>query len=149
MTFKVITDGETKQTLVAIGEITEDMRKGIRHGFEELGSNMVRTAENQALNEPKFGRTYKLARDGVRRLHRASAPGQSPAIDTGEYFEAFDYEARGWTELEFGNDAPHAEFLEDGTDNMEPRPGVINAANASVRNSRSYMATKINQSLKL
>lgn len=55
--------------------------------------------------------------------HQASAPGEAPAVDTGQLLRTILFEA-GNNTLEVGSagGAPYSEFLEDGTKNMEPRP---------------------------
>ncbi len=143
MMFSLKPDKATKKVLLDIGKLDKDIKKGIKSGLQELGANMVRTGENQALNEPKYGREYK--RKG--RTHRASAPGQSPALDTGNYFKNFDYESHSWKSMEFGNNADYAEFLEFGTKRMEPRPGVENAVIATQRNARVILERKIKDKL--
>lgn len=147
--FSIKTDSKTRMALIKLGTLTKDMEKGIAKGFEELGASLVRTAQNQSLNEPKFGRKYKIRQDGVIKLHRASAKDQSPAVLSGDYFEGFGYEASGAKQLEFGNEVEYAGYLEEGTDNMKPRPGLTNAVNVSVRNSRIYLETNIGKELDL
>jgi hypothetical protein len=148
MSFHIKAGKKNQEILDKLKNLGSDARLGIEKGFEELGSSLVRTGENQALNEPKFGREYSFKINGVKKLHRASSAGQSPALLTGNYFENFKYENRG-NELEFGNDAEYSGYLEDGTDNMEPRPGVMNAVSSSVRNARLYLEENIGQSLEL
>lgn len=148
MSFSIKAGKKNQEVLDKVKNLGRDVKIGIGKGFEELGSNLVRTAENQALNEPKFGREYEVKTNGVKKLHRASKAGQSPAILSGNYFENFKYENRG-EELEFGNDAEYSEYLEDGTEKMEPRTGVQNAVSASVRNARLYLEENIGQSLEL
>lgn len=143
--YTIRTNQKTRKGLIAIGRLTPDVKAAMKSGFEELGANLVRTAENQALGLVAQGRYYP--RKGGK-THRASAPGQSPAIDiTGNYFDSFDYVARGSQELVFGNTADYAGFLEDGTETMKPRPGVINSVNASVRNIRTYLDNGIKKAL--
>jgi len=148
MSFHLKAGKKNQEILDKVKNLGRDAKLGIDKGFEELGANLVRTAENQALNEPKFGREYKLKINGVKKLHRASKAVQSPAILSGNYFEQFKYENRGM-ELEFGNDAEYSQYLEDGTENMEPRQGVMNAVSSNVRNARLYLEENIGKSLEL
>jgi hypothetical protein len=69
---------------------------------------------------PKHGRVYKKP-DG--RLHRASAPGEPPAVDTGKLINSFEtIFRRGGTEAEIRNEVPYAIYLEKGTKRMKKRP---------------------------
>lgn len=159
MTWSVTAPPKTEIVMLKLQGLSEEMKEGMIAGFDELGSNLVRTGENQALNEPKFGRTYKIRnKRGVTKLHRASAPGQSPALLSGNYFSEFKYETHGWQSLEFGNDAEYSEFLEFGTKRaktgrgrwrLAPRPGVRNAVKANVRNARTILETNIGNNFKL
>ena len=153
MTFSIVTDFRTRR---ALSKVDKKIRKADEEDLDQvlhqIGSNLVRIGENQALNEPKFGREYPRYENGsrIRPDHRASAPGQSPAFLSGNYFESFKYEART-NELEFGNNADYAEFLEEGVpeNNLLPRPGVINAVNASVGTIRMYFDTYLEDLLDL
>ena len=53
--------------------------------------------------------------------HTASAPGESPAIDTSFLVNSIQVEADGLTAI-VGTNADYAEHLEFGTVRMEPRP---------------------------
>ena len=76
---------------------------------------------------PRTGRIYSKGKDGNIK-HQASAPGESPAPDTGSLRQSATHE----TIRQEGNkiiggagvSAPHAVALELGTENMEPRPFV-------------------------
>lgn len=152
--------------LIKVKNFSKDVRKGIKAGFEQLGSNLVRTGQNQALNEPKFGRTYRIKNiKGVSKLHRASAPKQSPALLSGNYFSQFKYLLRSWKGMEFGNDSEYSEYLEFGILRKQgeskgkgkgnakwrlaPRPGVQNSVKSNVRNARVMLETNIGRSLKI
>lgn len=64
---------------------------------------------------PKSGRMYGK--------HQASAPGQSPATDTGGLVKSINWRTfnRGLS-AEVGSNIFYAPFLEDGTSKMVPRP---------------------------
>lgn len=66
---------------------------------------------------PKSGRTYY--RRG--RLHRASAPGEYPAKDTGALRASVDYTVAGITRMEIGTQMFYAYYLRYGTSKMKPR----------------------------
>ena len=72
------------------------------------------------LREPKHGRVYKRK----RTRHRASAPGEYPASDTGEMARSITFDARDM-EIEVGSiitGTPYPVYLEEGTERMDARP---------------------------
>jgi len=144
--FTIRSNNKTRKSLIKIGHLSKDVKAALHSGFQELGANLVKTGENQALNEPKHGREY-LRKGGV--VHIASKAGQSPALDDGDYFDSFNYVFNSPHELEFGNQAEYAGYLEDGTETMEPRPGVLNAVKASAAKVRNYLDSGIKKALDL
>ena len=95
--------------------------------IDAAGLTLVR-AIKLTLSEPGTGRVYRRgsrrATAGKRRaarivLHRASAPGHPPAVDTGRLRNsiAYDRERR-----RVGTNVEYAKDLEDGTPRMKPRP---------------------------
>lgn len=93
-----------------------------------------------SMAEPKSGRTYP--RGAVRRgkgekrrvvayrFHRASAPGEAPAIDTGHLVNSFFTKKLGRLVRIIGVNAEYAAALEFGTERIAPRPYLRPALNA-------------------
>lgn len=77
---------------------------------------------------PKTGREYK--RGTV--VHRASAPGQAPATDTGFLVSSIYNEDRGPLTKAIGSRLPYAFYLEFGTRKIEPRPSWIPAVERTI-----------------
>lgn len=71
-----------------------------------------------SMRGPKSGRVYGT--------HQASAPGESPAIDTAELYESgkvvVDKISRTQAVADVVFDADHAKYMEFGTIDIEPRP---------------------------
>jgi len=115
----------------------EDMpvntRYGIEKGLWQSGKDIGGAFNRQVKDKKtKTGRIYTWRdKAGRKRRHQASAPGQSPANRSGRYRRSFSFNVRREDELSIINDAPYAGFLELGTSNMEPRPGLDNAIRAS------------------
>lgn len=65
------------------------------------------------LSQPGTGRMYGT--------HRASAPGEPPAVETGHLRQSVQYTHEGG-DHRVGTDAPYAPPLEYGTSKMAPRP---------------------------
>lgn len=148
MKIKIRKNARSQKVLVSVKNLGASTKEALAEGFERMGSGLVRTLQNSILNEPKFGREYRISEGGVTKLHRASAPKQTPALLTGEYFEGAFYKPHGANGLEFGDTAPHAEHLELGTDRMLPRPGLGNAITSSLRNSRMYLEESLDKGIK-
>jgi HK97 gp10 family phage protein len=70
---------------------------------------------------PKSGRAY---RRGRRAIHVASAPGEAPAIDTGNLAGSINFGMQSPTMAEVTVNAEYAAYLEFGTIRMAARPYV-------------------------
>ena len=90
--------------------------------FEIGRENILYIKELMA--EKKTGRIYKI--NGVE--HQASAPGEAPAILTGELQRSLFYNVSGSNYLEYGADTEYAGRLEHGDDAIDARPYLIRAA---------------------
>jgi HK97 gp10 family phage protein len=88
---------------------------GLVRGVEAVRSEAV----SLITTGPKTGRVYR--RNGVS--HQASAPGESPASDTGNLASAISTGVDAATLTgSVGFSASYAKHLEYGTRKMEPRP---------------------------
>ena len=141
--FKFSVDSESKYILRRLFNLPNPVRTAIHEAFVTWGKELVRSAENSALNDPKFGEWYPTK---ISRLHRASAAGQTPAYKTGKWNKSLGYVASG-SDLEFGNKAKYAGFLEEGTPKMEARTGLLNAITSTERNVRSYYDNSLRKNL--
>ncbi len=89
--------------------VSRFVRKGILHVEGEIKSSMA---------EPKSGAEYKRKGD---KVHVASAAGESPAVDSSNLIGSVQPFIET-LEAKLGTSVEYAEYLEDGTDNMEQRP---------------------------
>lgn len=64
--------------------------------------------------EPKSGKRYGD--------HIASAPGESPAVDSSNLTTSIEVLMESTLEAKIGTPVEHALYLEEGTDRMAPRP---------------------------
>ena len=78
---------------------------------------------------PKTGREYARGRD---KIHRASAPGQAPATDTGALATSIYNEDRGQYSKAIGSRLDYAYYLEFGTFRIAPRPAWIPAVERTI-----------------
>lgn len=109
---------------------------------------VVNIAKRKILRGPKTGRWYRRG----KRRHRASAPGQPPASDTGRLVNAISSRAnrRAFTIAVVAN-TKYAAALEYGTRRMRPRPflraslkearpEIVRLVREAVRNARRAAA---------
>ncbi len=87
----------------------------------------VQSRAREAMAEPKHGRVYRRGRG---RVHRASAPGEAPAIDTGALANSIQVDVVGETEAVVYTNQKYAAPAEFGTARMAPRPFMKPAADA-------------------
>ncbi|MEO0870461.1 MAG: hypothetical protein AAFY19_00675 [Pseudomonadota bacterium] len=98
----------------------------IRRDAERAARAWGFTAEDILIEEltPPPQRTGRVYRRGSV-LHQASAPGESPARDTGRLVQSVfhDVDIRGMTvRVTVGSPLEKAAFLHFGTEDIEPRP---------------------------
>jgi phage gpG-like protein len=80
----------------------------------------VESVIKRDMAEPKTGELYGS--------HRASAPGESPAMDTGTLAGSIQVEPTGATSAAVATNMDYAAHLEYGTVNMAARPAWVPAA---------------------
>ena len=91
---------------------------------------------------PKSGRTYE--KYNPRRTHKASAPGQAPASDTGNLVSQIMSVADGKNTL-VESRAEYSKFLEFGTSKMLPRPFLFPASEKSTKKIVQVLIQKLNK----
>lgn len=146
MSFKFVEDINNKKVYVKINDLEDLTRQSIRRGFFLLAQNLKRTANTNILKKPKSGRLYiKRNKGGARNRHRASAPGETHANETGKLRRSLGWIVSGSQKMEFGygvdKPAPdYAKFVEDGTFKMAPRPSLAIAVKQTNRNAELYVS---------
>lgn len=140
---KIYPNREAEQLSIRLVGISLVPKRAVRKAFYDIGKDLVKTAVALIDKKPKHGRTYRLTRGlGGRRRplynHVASAPGEAPAVITGELRESINFTVHGSKDLQFGvdltrGDAPYGKFLEYanlismtgwGSANIAPRPFI-------------------------
>ena len=109
------------------GELTKKLGKVVRKNAAEVKEKIPQI---QRESVPR-GRLYKkgaIRRRGkiiANRIHRASAPGQPPAIGSSKKLSrGYKKRMTGKTSAEIYNDVPYAAGLEYSTARIEPRPSA-------------------------
>lgn len=111
MEIKIKVTNKTPELMQKVEAATSRfVRKGVAAIEGEIKSSMA---------EPKSGREYE--RKGGR-IHVASAAGESPANDYGDYDGTIQSIFERTLEGKVGTPIEYALFLEEGTDDIEERP---------------------------
>lgn len=125
--------------------------RSIRETWFELADDLKGRANAEILRKPKSGRIY-IRRDrlGRRRRHRASAPGETHANDTGALRKAIGWKVHGNNEMIFGygvtrNSPDYDEFVEFGTRRMAARPSLANAIDYTQANPQQHFSNRMTQ----
>lgn len=140
-------DHNNKQVFAQLDEIDDRTRRGIRQFWFALGKSLLKSFNAEVLRKPRSGRIYKIRRGKTRRRHTASEPGETPANISGNYRRSAGYQLRGDSEMQFGNSAEYAGFLENGTSKMAERPGLGNAVRDTESESLQDASTLIEREL--
>lgn len=123
MTIRIKPMKQAKRVIVGMPRELMRHQKGIENGLYVIGDVVGKRVKELLVQGPKTGRIYRFRGQD----HQASAPGEAPATRTGRLVKSFNYNVHGPFQMEVGESAPYAGFLEDGTGKMKPRPHVIRA----------------------
>ena len=124
-------------------------RKGITNAFYKIGKDLKQDVVRDIKTGAKTGKVYSVQINGVKRLHRASAPGEVPANLTGALANSIGYDVSGSSyKMEYFADTEYAAWLEDGTRNLKPRPYLIATIDANEENTVEHFETEITRAFK-
>lgn len=125
-------EGE-KELLQALAKYASDVQQRVKRETARAATAIHRHAVKSIQHGAKTGRVYERGPGrNLSKLHRASAPGEAPATDTGRLVSSmvvrFDSDSAvvGSTLRE----PPYPFYLEFGTLNMEARPFMRPALDA-------------------
>ena len=111
----------------------DTLKKDLETPFREVIAGGAQLIRGQAIRSiqtgPKSGRIYE--KYNPRRTHRASAPGQAPASDTGNLVSQIRVRQKNPDEVVVESNALYSSFLEFGTSKMLPRPFLFPATEKS------------------
>ena len=108
---------EAVEALGAVLRATYGGRTSVRRIMGRVGIAVQRAVRYEIKNSPRGGRVYKRK----RKTHKASAPGQAPAVDSGALLRSYTYQV-GDGYVDVGSNIEYAPYLEFGTRKMAPRP---------------------------
>jgi hypothetical protein len=153
MSFKFRRIGEDK-LLMSVRQVPHSIKVGLRRGAYIAGKTLTKYTRDQMTHGAKTGRLYKIYRGiGGRRLanvrlHRASGPGEYPAVVTGALRKSVDFKVRGHRVLEFGANTEYAKALEVGSRKLAPRRYLKQTVVKLKSRVSTDISREINKSLK-
>ena len=127
----------------------ENLDKQLEPDFQEIvkgGAQLIRGEAIKSIQTgAKSGVVYQMY--NPRREHRASAPGQSPASDTGNLVSQIivKQKTRNITNVE--SNANYSAFLEYGTSKMQPRPFMLPAFEKSKKPIINAVLNRVKQKI--
>lgn len=121
MTASLTGTAELKRALAEFGIQADKRIKGIVQGTAQ---NIRTHAIKSIQRGTKSGIVYE--KTSPKRTHRASAPGEAPATDTGRLAGSIRADIEG-LKAEVVADTEYAAWLEFGTQNIQPRPFLVPA----------------------
>jgi HK97 gp10 family phage protein len=141
MTFKFSGVEDATKALEKVKEdLEKDMKEVLLGGGQLIRGEAVRSIQQGS----KSGKTYK--RYNPTRTHKASAPGEAPASDTG--FLVSNIRVKEEKDVvQVRSEASYSKFLEYGTSKMLARPFLFPAFEKSKPKIAEVIFRKIKQSL--
>ena len=119
---------KVKNLKKVMGQLSK-LNKQLEPDFQEIvkgGAQLIRGEAVKSIQSgAKSGIVYE--KYNPRRTHRASAPGEAPASDTGNLVSKIIVRQDGQDKANVESNAHYSAFLEYGTSKMEPRPFLFPA----------------------
>ena len=106
-------------------DLEEPFREVVKGGGQLIRGEAVKSIQTGM----KSGRIYE--KYNPRRTHRASAPGEAPASDTGNLVRNIRVRNENKDLVKVESNAPYSSFLEFGTSKMLARPFLFPATERS------------------
>lgn len=106
---------------IRVSDKTPELMQKLQAGLERFvvkGAAYIEGQLKTSMAEPKSGRSYNRG----NKVHIASAPGESPAIDSSNLTGSITTIMESSLEAKIGTPVEYAQWLEDGTEKMKPRP---------------------------
>lgn len=127
-------------------EILAKFRTAIDSGLFE-GAEIIASEVKLSMRAAKHGITRKSSRTG--KAHTASAPGESPAIDTSALVNSITNKKEGPNARSISTNQEYAAFLEFGTPGgkIAARPFLRPAAENTKDKVQEHMNKKLNEAL--
>ena len=111
----------TKEMQAALKDITGEAYRAADDAVMETAANLEAGVKLRMQQGPHTGKLYR--RRSV--VHRASAPNEAPAPDTGALLGSIYHERAGRLKAVAGSRMAYAAYLEFGTTKIDPRPAWV------------------------
>lgn len=111
----------------AIRQFGQDVQDQVTAAIEATALETITTVRKAIQGPPKTGREYPRGKKG-KIVHRASAPGEAPATDTGALVSSTYFTKVDPFTAAIGSRLAYAFHLEFGTRRMAKRPSWVPAA---------------------
>ena len=121
-------------------KLQEPIKDTLKGGAQLIRGEAIKSIQSGS----KTGRTYK--RYNPTRTHKASAPGEAPASDTGNLVSNIMVQEKG-DSIEVQSNAEYSKFLEYGTSKMEARPFLFPAYEMSREKIVQAIFKKVSQTI--
>ena len=140
---------------VTIGQQLIDILRRKVEGALVISGEMIADRARKNINKsPRGGRTYvKTNASGNTRIHKASAPGESPATDLGFLVRSIqvqpDFDNLRIRVVSLHSIAPYARRLEFGdmSRNLQPRPFMFKALQAQKQKATNVVQKALRDAL--
>ena len=105
------------------------LQKDLEPDFQEIVKGGAQLIRGEAIKSIQSGAKSGIVYEkyNPRRTHRASAPGEAPASDTGNLVSKIIIRQDGKDKTNVESNAHYSSYLEYGTSKMEPRPFMFPA----------------------
>ena len=127
----------------------DKLEKDMEIPFQEIvkgGAQLIRTEAIKSIQTgAKSGVMYQ--KYNPRREHRASAPGQAPASDTGNLVSKITVKQKSLNVVHVESNADYSAFLEYGTSKMQPRPFMLPAFEKSKKPIINAVLNRVKQKI--
>ena len=118
-----------KEALSALKNLQNNLEEPFREVIQG-GAQLIRGEAIKSIQSgPKSGREYE--KYNPRRTHKASAPGEAPASDTGNLVRNIRVVQENKDLIKVESNASYSQFLEFGTSKMLARPFLFPATERS------------------
>ena len=123
-------------------EVVAQIENGSRKNAKAAALLAQREIQQQ-LTGQRSGAFYKVSKTGA--LHQASAPGESPAVLSGDLRGSIDTapDPGGKPFYFVGSDKEYAPWLELGPRRMEPRPFFVKAVQRAIGEIKRKLAERV------